>query len=154
MFEEPDVVVEEVMDSATHVRDHKSVSPDMLSKIWRIYRDTSERTLEITSQRVSRSDIPSLSRKYPTNNRMLRHDQIDERFYTDTFFSTKKEKKSSRGNNCGQIFVTDKGHVVPMKSKGFSSPGFEALHKRNRSSRGICLGFLGRTDLLGGEKVL
>ena len=37
-YEEPDAVIEEVMASATHVRDHKSVSADMLSKIWRIDR--------------------------------------------------------------------------------------------------------------------
>ena len=37
----------------------------------------------------------------------------------DTFFATKKAKKSSRGNTCVQLFVTDKGfvYVVPMKSK-------------------------------------
>ena len=32
-FEEPDSVIEEVMASATHVRDHKIVSADILSKI-------------------------------------------------------------------------------------------------------------------------
>ena len=32
-FEELDAVIEEVISSATHVRDHKSVSADMLSKI-------------------------------------------------------------------------------------------------------------------------
>ena len=41
-------------------------------------------------------------------------------FYTDTFFSTKEAKKSSRGNTYCQNFVTGKGfiYVVPMKSKG------------------------------------
>ena len=34
LFEEPDAVIEEVMASATHVRDQKSVSADILSKIW------------------------------------------------------------------------------------------------------------------------
>ena len=48
LYEEPDAVIEEVMASATHVRDHKSVSAEMLSKIWRIDRATAERTLEIT----------------------------------------------------------------------------------------------------------
>ena len=94
LFEETDSVIEEVMASATHVRDHKSISADMLSKTCRIDRDTAERTLEITLHRVSRSDVLSLSRNYPTNDRMLRYDQIDEIFYTDTFFSTKKAKKS------------------------------------------------------------
>ena len=39
LFEEPDAVIEEVMSSTKHVRDHKSVSADMLSKIWRIDRE-------------------------------------------------------------------------------------------------------------------
>ena len=34
----------------------------------------------------------------------------------DTLFATSKSKKSSRGNNCAQLFVTDKGfvYIVPM----------------------------------------
>ena len=37
----------------------------------------------------------------------------------DTFFATKKGGKSSRGNTCCQLFVTDKGfvHLVPMRKK-------------------------------------
>ena len=117
--EAPESVLDEVMASATHVRDHKSVSADMLSKLWRIDRKTAERTLEVTSQRVCRDETPSLSRQYPTNDRMLRYKRIDELFFMDTFFSAKKAKKSSRGNTCCQLFVTDKGfvYVVPMKSK-------------------------------------
>ena len=68
---------------------------------------------------MCRDDTPSLSRNYPTNDRILRYKRIDELFYMDTFFSTKKSKKLSRGNTCCQLFVTDKGfvYVVPMKSK-------------------------------------
>ena len=36
LFEEPDAVVEELVDSDTHVIDHKSVSTDIISKIWQI----------------------------------------------------------------------------------------------------------------------
>ena len=46
-YEEPDVVIEELMASDSHVIDHNSVSADMLSKIWRIDRETADRTLEI-----------------------------------------------------------------------------------------------------------
>ena len=37
----------------------------------------------------------------------------------DTLFATKKGGKSSRGNTCCQLFITDKGflHVIPMKRK-------------------------------------
>ena len=37
----------------------------------------------------------------------------------DTFFATKKAGKSSRGNTCCQLFVTNKGfvYVVSMKKR-------------------------------------
>eukprot|EP00957_Ditylum_brightwellii_P189843 14452875-Ditylum_brightwellii.AAC.1 len=37
----------------------------------------------------------------------------------DTFFATKKAGKSSRGNSCCQLFVTDKGfvHAIAMKTR-------------------------------------
>ena len=37
----------------------------------------------------------------------------------DTFFATSKAGKSTRGNTCCQLFVTDKGfvYVVPMKTR-------------------------------------
>ena len=42
-----------------------------------------------------------------------------ELFFTDTFFAGKK-LRSSRGNICAQLFVTNKGflYVVPMRTKG------------------------------------
>ena len=69
------------MASATHVRDHKSDSTEIPSKIWKIGLETSERTLGVTSHRVSRSYVPSLSINDPTNYRMLMHDSVDEMFY-------------------------------------------------------------------------
>jgi hypothetical protein len=51
---------------------------------------------------------------------MLPYKRVDEYFFMDTFFATKKAGKSSRNNTCCQLlFVTDKGFVyaVPMKSK-------------------------------------
>ena len=49
---------------------------------------------------------------------MLRYKRISEYFYMDTFFATKKAGKTTRGNTCMQLFVTDKGfiYVVPLKS--------------------------------------
>ena len=50
---------------------------------------------------------------------MLRYRQINSRFFTDTFFVTKRAK-STHGNTFMQFFVSDKDFVfvVPMKSKG------------------------------------
>jgi hypothetical protein len=58
-------------------------------------------------------------RNYSTSDRMLRYKRINEKFFMDTFFATKKAGKSSRGHTCCQLFVTNKGvlFVVPMRSK-------------------------------------
>ena len=56
---------------------------------------------------------------FTTNDKMIRYKHINEFFFMDTFFATRKAGKSSRGHTCCQLFVTDKGfvYVVPMKSK-------------------------------------
>ena len=96
------------------------VSPEHLAKVWRISHDDAQRTIDNTSQLSVRPTDPTLSRNYGTNDRMLRYRRIKEHFFMDTFFATKKGGKSSRGNTCCQLFVTDKGflYVVPMTRKG------------------------------------
>lgn len=50
----------------------------------------------------------------------------------DTFFATKKGGKSSRGNTCCQLFVTDRNfiYVVPMKSKSEVLQALKQFAKR------------------------
>ena len=62
---------------------------------------------------------PMLSHNYGTNDHMLRYKRIQDYFFMDTFFATKKGGRSSRGHTCCQLFVTDKGflYVVPMRRK-------------------------------------
>ena len=95
------------------------VTPEHLSKIWKIDIDTATRTIAKTTQLCKRSTTPNLSRNYSTNDRMLRYRRIHQHFFMDTFFATTKGCKSTRGHTCMQIFVTDKGfvYVVPMRSK-------------------------------------
>ena len=54
-----------------------------------------------------------------TNDQILLYRQINQYFFMDTFFATKKGGPLSRGNTCCQLFITDKGfiYVVPMKHK-------------------------------------
>ena len=68
--------------SATRVR---GVSPEHLSKVWRIDHGTAKRTLEVTTQLVSRKDDPKLSRNYGTGDRVLRYRRVERYFYMDTF---------------------------------------------------------------------
>ena len=114
-----EIDLDERMISATHATKSKGVDPAHLSKVWRIDLNTAERTLEVVSELNRRVDDPTLSRNYGANDRMLRCKRIDELFFMDTFFATKKSGKSSRGHTCCQLFLTDKGfvYVVPMKSK-------------------------------------
>jgi hypothetical protein len=111
--------LDEIMVSPAHAGRPKGVKAEHLSKIWKIDLEDAERTLGITTQHSKRTDNPALSRNYSTNDRMLRYKRINEYFFMDTFFATKKAGKSSRGHTCCQLFVTDKGFVygVPMKSK-------------------------------------
>ena len=56
---------------------------------------------------------------YLKTTRQMTGWHIEDHFFIDTLFATKKGGKSSRGNSCCQLFVTDKGflHAVPMKQK-------------------------------------
>ena len=90
-----------------------------LAKIWRISYDDTTRTIDAMSQHSVRSEDPTLSQNYGTNDCMLRYRRIKDYFFMDTFFAMSKGGKSSRGNTCCQLFVMDKGflYVVPMKRK-------------------------------------
>jgi hypothetical protein len=112
-------VIDSAMASVASGLD-SGVNPEHLFKIWRISHEDAERTLDNTTQLLERTTNPELSRNYGTNDRMLRYKRVRDYFYMDTFFATKKGGKSSRGNTCCQLFVTDKGFDsgVPIKRKG------------------------------------
>ena len=114
-----EVDFDEFMASAAHAKPRRNTTAEHLSKVWRIDLETAKKTLDITSQNCNRVDNSDLSRNYSTNDKMLRYRRIKDHFFMDTFFATSKAGKSSRGNTCCQLFVTDKGfvYVVPMKTK-------------------------------------
>ena len=90
-----------------------------LTKLWRISYEEAKRTLDITTQHSVRTQDPTLSQNYGANDCMLWYRQINEYFYMDTFFATLKGGKSSWGNTCCQLFVSNKGYIyiVPIKYK-------------------------------------
>ena len=111
--------LDEFFVSAVQVGKPHGLDAAHLSKVWRICHEEAQWTINVTSQHGQRPANPSLSQNYATNDRMLRYHCIEDHFFMDTLFATKKGGKSSRGNTCCQLFVTDKGflHVVPMKRK-------------------------------------
>ena len=94
------------------------VTAEQLSKVFCIPHNDAARTLSVTIQLVQYNTDSSPSRNVSTNDRALRYRKIKLKFFTDTLFAT-KGAKSTRGNICVQIFVSDKGFVslYPMKDQ-------------------------------------
>ena len=95
----------------------KGVTPETLSKLWNISLPLASDAIEKNTQLKRYNAENSLSRNFSTNDRMLRYRRIQSCFYTDTMFSLKV--KSTRGNKCCQVFVSDRSFVAvyPMKSQ-------------------------------------
>jgi hypothetical protein len=94
----------------------QGVSAEHLAKVWMIPHDEAARTLLVTSQHLCTYIDSSLLRNIGTNDRAVRYCHIKLCFYTNTLFVT-GTAKSSRGNICAQLFVSDKGYVAiyPMQ---------------------------------------
>ena len=111
--------VDEFFSHSTNASRPRGVTPEHLSKIWHISQEDAKRTINTTTQTSVQTQDPMLLRNYGTNDHMLRYKRIQDYFFMDTFFATKKGGRSSRGHTCCQLFVTDKGflYVVPMRRK-------------------------------------
>jgi hypothetical protein len=103
--------------SAAHADVDKGVKKEVLAKLRSIMEDATSRAIERNTQLNRQSADNSLSRNISTNGRMLRYKRIISTFYTDIMFATDKAK-STRGNKCCQLFVSDKGFVAvyPMET--------------------------------------
>ena len=96
------------------------VKAQELAKRLNIPFDMAKKTIQATSQLAVRTvDEPSLTRKFRTNDRMLRYTRLSCDTFMDTFFSTSKVGPSARGYTTCQVFATEFGHtfVVPMEGK-------------------------------------
>ena len=74
-------------------------------------------TVRMTTQRgVTTYMYPSLTQRFPTNDRMMRYRRLPHNVFTDTMCS---EVKSKMGNTCAQVFCTNFGwtRVHPLKTK-------------------------------------
>ena len=87
--------VEEFFSHATNATRPCGVTPEHLSKEWRISPEDARRTIDTTTQTSVQTQDPTLSHNYGTNDRMLRYRCIQDYFFMDTFFATKKGGRSS-----------------------------------------------------------
>ena len=103
--------VDEFISHSTSASRPRGVTPEHLSKIWCISQEDARRTIHTTTQTSVRTQDPTLSRNYGTNDRTLQYKCIQDYFFMDTFFATKKGGRSSHGHTCCKLFVTDKGFL-------------------------------------------
>jgi hypothetical protein len=95
-----------------------NLTAERLAKNWGTSLDSAKQTLKVTAQCGVRTTAnPSLSRRFRTNDRQLRHRRLRCDMCADTLDA--KTVKSHRGNICAQIFATRFGwhRAFPMKAK-------------------------------------
>ena len=97
---------------------HSSVSPQDLSERWFIGLKKAKDTIKNTTQRILRSALLPLARRYRAD-RMYERPRIRSTIYTDTMDG---QHKSLDGNKYAQVFATDFhfSAVYPMESKGMA----------------------------------
>jgi hypothetical protein len=80
---------------------------DVLCTNWGISKSIAENTIKATTHlRVKTVNHPNVERRWPTGDQPLRYCRLDHAVYLDTMYS---QVKSSRGNKCCKIYVTDFG---------------------------------------------
>jgi hypothetical protein len=103
-----------------NVRARKTPGVDFLTlaRWWGISPDTARQTIGRTTQRGVRTCLhPTLSRCFPTNDRMLCYKRLPHPCFTDTLISG---TTSRRGHKYTQVYSTSFGwsQVHPLKQKG------------------------------------
>ena len=118
MFAGPDSVLDgHIVRITLYLQDDKKCGADNFSKLWKNYIKTARKTIGVTSKKFARKDKLSLSINHSSEYIMLQYKRANEHLFIDDFFDTKSTSKSSRGNTCMQLFVTNKRfiHLVAMK---------------------------------------
>ena len=95
----------------------KMVDAPTLSKRSNIPIDRANNTVHVTTQRgVRHVANPSIMRRFPTNDRMLRYNRLPHPMFTDTLLAG---TTSQRGLTFVQVFTTSYGwsRTISMKNK-------------------------------------
>jgi hypothetical protein len=116
-----------------NVRARKAPGVDFmtLSRRWCISPHKAQRTLTKTTQRGVRKCLdPSLARRFPTNDRMLRYKRMPHACFTDTLIAGTTSKQ---GNKYAQAYCTSFGwtRAHPMKRKGDAHETLSLLFHRD-----------------------
>ena len=103
-----------------HVQLRKTAPIDFMTLAgwWMITPDRAKKTVQRTTQWGVRTCLnPMLTRRFPTNDQMLRYRRLPHTTFTDTLFAG---MPSRSGNKCAQAYSTSFGwaRAHPMTRKG------------------------------------
>ena len=106
------------------------LTPETLSKKWNAGLEAAKRTLRVTTQRgIKTVADPSMSRRWGTNDRSMRHNRLKSDLFTDCMFAN---TTSTRGDTGGQVHANsmDWIKIHPTASKGDCHETFDLLAHR------------------------
>ena len=107
------------------------LEPEVLARRWNIGLEAAKNTLKHTTNRAIRTVLHlSISRRWRSNDRMLRYRRIPVDMFTDTLIT---KVKSRRGNLYAQIFGAPNGwkRAFPIKKKSEAHEGLSLLFQRD-----------------------
>jgi len=116
-----------------HIRSRNTapIDPQTLAARWMISPERAKQTVIMTTQRGVRTCLnPTLSRRYPTNDRMLRYKRVLHTMFSDTLFAG---SVSRQGNKMAQAYATSFGwaRAHPMKRKGDAHETLSLVFQRD-----------------------
>ena len=106
---------------SVHASHSSATATRHLAQNWRLDHETARRTLEANTERNSRNLGHTLERNSTTNDRFNRYRHLKDNIFMDTMIASKSRGKSTRGNTCAHIMVTDKGFIAayPLPKRAF-----------------------------------
>ena len=107
------------------------IDPLTLAGRWMISPAQAEQTIRNTTQRCVRTCMnPTLARRFPTNDRMLRYKRLPHPVFTDTLIAG---TISRQGNKVAQVYATPFGwsRCHPMQRKGDAHQTLSLLFQRD-----------------------
>jgi hypothetical protein len=107
------------------------INPQTLATRWMISPERAKRTIVMTTQRGVRTCLnPTLSCRFPTNDRMLWYKHVLHTMFNDMLFAG---SVSQQGNKMAQAYATSFGWAPahPMKRKGDAHETLSLVFQRN-----------------------
>ena len=106
---------ERIVASVTTTDKHSSVTPENISRKWRVGLESAKKTLQVTTQTGVRTTIHPFVRRFRVDHLNWDNRFLKGRWYSDTLLA---KTKSLSGNQCSQLYTNGKFTVnYPIKSR-------------------------------------